>query len=60
MKRIIFLISALCAGISFVMAQNPGDLASTKAVQETQDVKTEIRQFPEDALTQSMTTSLSK
>lgn len=57
-----FLISAVMAAICAFLcnAQNPSDLAASPAVQETQSVQTSVSDFPEDALTNSMNTSLSK
>lgn len=41
-------------------AQNPSDLASSSAVRETQNVQTELVEYPEDALRRSMETSLAR
>lgn len=57
-KLITVSIAALIAQI--ISAQSPAELAKTQAVQETQDVSSEVLQFPEDALAKSMRSSLSK
>ncbi|MDA3822536.1 MAG: hypothetical protein PF450_08025 [Bacteroidales bacterium] len=58
MKKLLTLLALLPALI--VNAQNPGDLTSTEAVAESQDVTVEILDFPEDKLYESMSGSLSK
>ncbi len=57
-KSIITMVLLLLA--LGATAQNPADLAASSAVQETQNVQSDIMEFPEDALTRSMNTSLSK
>lgn len=59
MRRILFcLLSGILTIVS--VAQNPSDLASSAAVRETQNVQAELIEYPEDALTKSMGTSLAK
>ena len=60
MKKVSFIIVALLGIIVAANAQNPSDLAATPAVQETQNVQSDIMDFPEDALTKSMNASLAK
>lgn len=60
MKRVSFIIAALLGIVVAASAQNPADLATTPAVQETQNVQSDITDFPEDALVKSMSASLSK
>lgn len=61
MKKNIFSAAFLFFGcVGLAQAQNPADLAKTPAVQETQQVRSDIMEFPEDALTRSMSASLSK
>lgn len=60
MKKVSVIIAALLGVVVAVKAQNPADLAATPAVQETQNVQSEIADFPEDALAKSMTSSLAK
>lgn len=60
MKRTVLLSVAALLITVIANAQTPADLATSPAVQETQNVQTEIIQFPEDALVQSMTQSLAK
>ncbi|MFC0875408.1 DUF6844 domain-containing protein [Saccharicrinis sp. FJH2] len=52
----------LFAFLPFLMAkaQNPGDMAASKAVSETQDVQVEVLEFPEDKLTESVMNSLAR
>ena len=60
MKK-VSLIFAVLLGIAVAAnAQNPADLAATPAVQETQNVQSDIMDFPEDVLTKSMNASLAK
>lgn len=59
MKKNLLCLMAVVISFS-AAAQNPSDLASTQAVLETQNVQADIADFPEDELTKSMTTSLSK
>lgn len=59
MKRIFIIVGLLyCASIA--LAQNSTSLASSKAVEETQDVQGEFIEYPSDALEESMNQSLSK
>ena len=60
MKKVILSVVFALGCITFVNAQNPADLASSAAVQETQNVQSEIMEFPEDALINSLNSSLSK
>lgn len=60
MKKIYALVAAVVGSIGLALAQNPADLVSTPAVQETQDVQADVLQFPEDALTKSTSASLAK
>lgn len=46
----IFMLFTIC-----MHAQNPADIANSAAVQETQDVKTEMVEYPEDVLRQTVT-----
>ena len=57
-KYTITLLSLFLGVISY--AQSPSELANSAAVQETQDVQSDIMEFPEDALTKSLTSSLAK
>ncbi len=57
-KTIITMVSLLLAFGG--AAQNPADLAASSAVKETQNVQADVMEFPEDALTNSMSTSLAK
>ena len=57
--KFTFAFCALLASI-ICFAQSPSELASSAAVQETQNVQSEVYDFPEDALTKSLTASLSK
>lgn len=60
MKKVVITSIFLVCFSMCLKAQNPADLAATVAVQETQDVRSEIAEFPEEALINSLTTSLSK
>lgn len=60
MKKYFLSAVLVVLGAYLLSAQNPSDLAATAAVQETQSIKTVIADFPENALTKSMTESLSK
>lgn len=60
MKRLINSLVAFVFSFAPLFGQNPSDLANTQAVRETQNVETTVQEFPEDALTNSMNTSLSK
>ena len=60
MKKTVLAAALLCGCTSFLRAQNPADLAKAPAVQETQQVQSDVMEFPEDALTRSMNASLSK
>ena len=60
MKK-LFLSSFLMLVSQLAMfAQNPADLLKTPAVAETQNVQSELQEFPEEALIKSMMASLSK
>lgn len=60
MKKKLALF-ALCLGtMGAIHAQSPEALAATPAVQETQNVQTEIVEYPEDALANSLNASLAK
>lgn len=56
MKKIVTLL--ILAGVIF--AQDLGDLSSSDAVAETQDVEATIEKYPEDFLRESITASLAK
>jgi len=56
MKKILTLL--ILVGVIF--AQDLGDLSSSDAVAETQDVEAIIEKFPEDYLRESITASLAK
>lgn len=58
MKKQLLLMSCICCVM--LNAQTPAQLAATQAVKETQEVQAQELQFPEDALSKSMTASLSK
>ena len=60
MKKFIFSILTIVASATVSYAQNPADLLKTPAVAETQNVQSELAEFPEEALTKSMMASLSK
>lgn len=60
MKKLIFSILTTIASTIVSYAQNPADLLKTPAVAETQNVQSELAEFPEEALTKSMMASLSK
>ena len=60
MKQFLLTIVLFCTLCVTVKAQSPADLAVTSAVQETQNVQTEIAEFPEEALIKSLEVSLSK
>lgn len=60
MKKFYSVAVLICCSMGFSLAQSPADLAGTPAVQETQEIEADILQFPEDALTQSVSSSLSK
>lgn len=60
MKHILSFAAILLAASFAAKAQSPAELASSNAVQETQNVSSEVLEFPEDALTKSMNASLSK
>lgn len=59
MKKTILSVVFALGCLTFINAQNPADLAASAAVQETQNVKSEIMEFPEDALINSLNASLS-
>lgn len=59
-KKLLFSVALATICAIKVMAQNPSDLAATPAVQETQNVQASVSDFPEDVLTKSMNTSLTK
>ncbi|MCF8352165.1 MAG: hypothetical protein K9H15_13445 [Bacteroidales bacterium] len=58
MKKQLILLALLPAFL--VQAQNPGDVASSDAVAETQDVTVEVLEFPEDKLYESISNSLAR
>lgn len=58
MKRQLLLLLFLPFFVA--SAQNPGDVASSSAVAETQDVQVEVLEFPEDKLTESVMNSLAR
>ncbi len=60
MKKLILSVIFTLGSIAFISAQSPSDLASSEAVQETQNVQSDVIEFPEDALINSLNTSLSK
>lgn len=60
MKKTLFLTVILCGCIGLAKAQNPADLAKSPAVQETQQVSADIIEFPQEALTKSISASLAK
>ncbi len=59
MKKFLTFTFLLMISV-YALAQNPADLANTAAVQETQDIQSNVMEFPEDALVKSMNTSLSR
>jgi len=59
MKKIV--LSLLFVGMmGFTFAQNPADLAKTDAVKETQEVQTEMVEYPEDVLRDKISSVLAK
>lgn len=59
MKKIV--LSLLLVGLmGFSYAQNPADLAQTDAVKETQEVQTEMVEYPEDVLRDKISSVLTK
>ena len=60
MKHLFSLTLGALVFCFMAHAQNPVDLASSQAVQETQNVQLDYIQFPEDALVKSMNASLAK
>lgn len=59
MKKIV--LSLLFVGMmGFTFAQNPADLAKTDAVTETQEVQTEMVEYPEDVLRDKISSVLAK
>lgn len=54
MKKLTLLLG-LILFVLFLKAQNPADIAKSDAVQETQDVKTEMVEYPEDVLRETVT-----
>lgn len=59
MKKIV--LSLLLVGLmGFSYAQNPADLAKTDAVKETQEVQTEMVEYPEDVLRDKISSVLAK
>lgn len=60
MKKTLFLTVILCGCIGIAKAQSPADLAKSPAVQETQQVQTDVVDNPKEALEKSMMTSLAK
>lgn len=60
MKKFALFLTIALFSIEASQAQSPAELANTQAVQETQNVQSEIVQYPEDALVESMTQSLAR
>lgn len=60
MKRFILSASLIVLASAFAFSQDPADLAKSPAVQETQNVQNDLVEYPVDALTRSLQTSLSK
>lgn len=60
MKKIICSVLMTVASATVLYAQNPADLLKTPAVAETQNVQSELAEFPEEVLTKSLMASLSK
>ena len=60
MKRTMLLAALVCGCIGLAKAQNPADLAESSAVQETQQVQADVIEFPQEALTKSISASLAK
>lgn len=60
MKQFLLTIVLFCTLCVTAKAQSPADLAVASAVQETQNVQTEIAEFPEEALIKSLEVSLAK
>jgi hypothetical protein len=48
------LIASLIGFVMLLQAQNPADIANTSAVQETQEVTTEMVEYPEDVLRETV------
>lgn len=59
MKKRILTAVIVLGGFTLVYAQSPAALASSAAVQETQNVQSNIIEYPEDALINSLNLSLS-
>lgn len=59
MKKCTLFLMLMALAI-FVKAQNPADLAKSDAVKETQEVKTEVVEYPEDVLRETISAMLSK
>lgn len=60
MKKTVVIFALVFGCYSLSNAQSPEELASSRAVQETQEVQVQECDYPEDVLTKSMTSSLSK
>lgn len=60
MKKNSIVLIGLVFLMKLSMAQSPSELANSSAVKETQDVSADVVKFPEDALTDKMTTLLLK
>ena len=60
MKKFFYTSLLMLVSHMTLVAQNPADLLKTPAVAETQNVQSELLEFPEEALTKSMMSSLSK
>ncbi len=60
MKKFFLVIATLGLSCVAANAQDPASLASSSAVQETQNVQGEVVEYPSEALTKSMNASLAK
>ena len=60
MKKFIFSVLTFLSCVTLLHAQDPANLLKTQAVAETQNVQSELMEFPEEALTKSLISSLSK
>lgn len=60
MKKLTTLLLSLLMTAGMVIAQNPGDIAKTEAVQETQDIMMDYEEYPVETLTNDMNRILSK
>jgi hypothetical protein len=60
MKKFILSLLVFATSATLSYAQNPADLVNSPAVVETQNVQSEVVEYPTEVLTKSMTASLAK